>query len=94
MQLRVLHVSEASAKLSVEPFLGSFKSTQWHYCNLYDIFSYRRTVNEFIDIDNTGNDKNFLNEIINDWDFRGYQRLARAITLLLTMIPNKEIGCL
>jgi hypothetical protein len=73
MQLRVLHVSEASAKLSVEHFLGSFKSTQWHYYNLYDIFSYRRTVNEFIDIDNTRNDKNFLNEIINDWGFRRYQ---------------------
>lgn len=88
MRLRAWHVSEASAKLSVEPFFGSFKSTQWHYCNLYDIFSYRRTVNEFIDIDNTGNDKNFLNEIINDWGFRRYQRLTRAITLLLTMIPN------
>ena len=60
------HVSEASAKLSVEPIFGSFKPTQWHYCNLYDIFSYRRTVNEFIDIEN---DKNFLNEIINDWGF-------------------------
>jgi hypothetical protein len=71
MRLLVWHVLEASAKLSVEPFFGSIKPTQWRYCILYDIFLYLRTVYEFKDIENTESDKNYVNEIINDWSFRG-----------------------
>jgi hypothetical protein len=71
MRLLVWHVLEASAKLSVKPFFGSIKPNQWRYCILYDIFSYLRTVYEFKDIEYTESDKNYGNEIINDWSFRG-----------------------